>query len=79
MAKRSAVRSTCFMTEKPTQTEPMPNLSRRLKLSSREIGVAVALTCAAAVQLVSAFSSRDSAARSGNATGAPVALIERPR
>ena len=40
---------------RPFSTE----LPRRLRLSAREIGVAVALTFAAGVQLFSAMSSRD--------------------
>jgi hypothetical protein len=39
------------------------NVPRRLKMSSREIGVAVALTFAAAVQLLSSLHTRD--AKSG--------------
>jgi hypothetical protein len=49
-------------------------LPRRLRLSAREIGVAVALTFAAAIQLISALSTRDGKAGAINPIE-PAALV----
>jgi hypothetical protein len=48
---------------------------RRLKLSAREIGVALALTFAAGVQLFSALSSRDGKSDASLAGIEPASLI----
>ena len=48
------------MNEHQIPSRSADELPRRLRLSAREIGVAVALTFAAAVQLMSSLSSRES-------------------
>jgi hypothetical protein len=52
---------------------------RRIKLSSREIGVAVALTFAAAIQLLSSISSRESKSGVIDGSGHPASFIQPAR
>jgi hypothetical protein len=52
---------------------------RRVKLSSREIGVAVALTFAAGIQLMSSISSRDSKSGVIDGMEKPISLVQPTR
>ena len=63
---------------KSDSTLPSRDLPRRMRLSAREIAVAMALTFAAATQLVYALSSRDSKAAANFAGADRAALMQPP-
>ena len=55
------------------------DIPRRLRLSSREIGVAVALTCAAALQLIMALTGKSEKTNASDQNLEPAAFIQHPR